>query len=75
MLKRLSKIDRAAALVLSLVWTVGGGTAMVLAYRSGEWLPAALAIFAVAYGATWLTVVILGRPLDWQEALHLRPHA
>jgi hypothetical protein len=72
---RLSNVERAVALVLSLVWTIGGGTAMVLAWRSGEWAAAALAIFGVLYGVTWLRVVLLGRRLTWQESLHVGRHA
>ena len=75
MQNRLSNVERAVALVLSLVWTVGGGTAMVLAWRSGEWVRAGVAIFGMAYGVTWLRVVILGRRLTWQESLHFGGHA
>jgi hypothetical protein len=67
MRRRLSRLDRGIAVILSLVWLLGGAFGLYLALTRSRWLLAAVSLAALCYGAAWLRVALRSRLLTWRE--------
>jgi ABC-type transport system involved in cytochrome bd biosynthesis fused ATPase/permease subunit len=67
--RALSKVERAVALCLALVWITVGCTAAYFALVRSRWLIAAAALAAIVYGMAWVRVALLARLLTWKEIL------
>ena len=66
---KLGGVNRAAALVLALVWLCAGITGIVLGVVHGHWLLVAIAIFAIWYAVVWFSIVARSRLLTWRELI------
>jgi hypothetical protein len=64
---KLSRLERALAAGLSVVWLFFGCKALYLALSNSRWGMAVLASGAVVYGFAWIRVAILARLLSWRE--------
>ena len=65
--RKLSKLERAAAVCLSLVWVAGGFIALGAALTHSRWIMALCAAAAIGYGIAWARVALLSRLLSWPE--------
>jgi hypothetical protein len=65
--KKLSRLNRLAALVLAVVWLGAGIAALAAGFLRSQWLLLPVGLFAVVYGALWLRVVARSRLLSWHE--------
>ena len=64
---KLSYINRFVAMILALVWACAGVAGLVVAYVSGRWVIALVALFALWYALLWVRVVAHARLLAWSE--------
>jgi hypothetical protein len=65
--RKLSRLERAVAVGLSLLWLAAGTVSLCLALAGTRWGWAAAALAAIVYGLAWLRVAVLARPLRWPE--------
>jgi membrane protease YdiL (CAAX protease family) len=63
----LSRLDRGLAVILSLVWLLGGAFGLYLGVTRSRWGLAALSLAALCYGLAWLRVALRSRLLTWRE--------
>jgi hypothetical protein len=67
--RKLSKLERALAICLSLIWIAVGCVALDAALVQSHWLIAACAVAAIAYGIAWARVAVLSRLLTWPRLI------
>jgi hypothetical protein len=67
--RKLSKLERALAICLSLIWVAAGCVALNAALIHSRWLIAACAVVAIAYGIAWARVAVLSRLLTWPKLI------
>jgi hypothetical protein len=65
--RKLSRLDRAVAIGLSLLWLAAGTVSLCLALASARWAWTVAALVALIYGLAWLRIARLARPLSWPE--------
>jgi hypothetical protein len=65
--RKLSKLERALAIVLALVWVAAGLAALYVAVVGSHWALGFCALIAVAYGLAWTRVAVLSRLLTWPK--------
>jgi hypothetical protein len=65
--RKLSRLERAVAVGLSLLWLAAGIVSLCFALADARWGWAAAALVALVYGLAWLRVAVLARPLSWPE--------
>jgi hypothetical protein len=65
--RKLSRLERALAICLSLIWVGGGCVALNAALTHSRWLVAVVAVAAIGYGVAWARVAIFARLLTWSE--------
>jgi hypothetical protein len=67
---KFSSVDRVIALFLGVVWLGMGLAGLVLGMMHGQWIPVALALFAICYGVLWFRVAARSRKLtSWRELI------
>ena len=64
---KLSRVNRAVALALAVVWLGAGGVGIVLGLIHGQLLLVVIALFAISYAVLWFRVVARSRLLTWRE--------
>jgi uncharacterized membrane protein len=64
---KLGHINRFVAVILALVWACAGVAGLVVAYVSGRWVVALVALFALWYALLWVRVVAHARLLAWSD--------
>ena len=67
--RKVSKLERALAICLSLVWMGVGSVALVVALLHARWIMAVCAAAAIGYGIAWARVAVLSRLLSWPRLL------
>jgi len=66
---KLSRVNRAIALALAVVWLGAGGVGIVLGLIHGQLLLVVIALFAISYAVLWFRVVARSRLLTWRELI------
>jgi hypothetical protein len=64
---RLSRVERGLAVVLSVIWLLGGCAGLYVAALGSHWALAAVALAAIVYGLVWLGVAVSARLLTWRD--------
>ena len=67
--RKLGRVSRLVAVILSLIWACVGVSGLVVAFTLGRWVLVAAAIFALWFSVLWARVVCLARLLTWKEVL------
>ncbi|HZE42896.1 MAG TPA: hypothetical protein VE058_03885 [Steroidobacteraceae bacterium] len=65
--RNLSKLERLAAICLSLIWVAGGCVALGAALTHSRWIMALVSVAAIGYGIAWARVALRSRLLTWPE--------
>jgi hypothetical protein len=65
--RKLSKLERALAVILALIWICGGLVALYATLIHSQWSLSLCALIAVAYGLAWTRVAVLSRLLTWPK--------
>ena len=65
--RALSKLERALAVCLALIWVAGGCVVLDDALIHSRWLTAFVAAAAIVYGIGWARVAIFARLLTLSE--------
>ncbi len=67
--RNLSRLERALAICLSLVWVGGGCVALVVGLIHARWIMVVCAAAAIGYGIAWARVAVLSRLLTWPDVV------
>jgi hypothetical protein len=67
--RKLSKLERALAICLSLVWVGGGCVVLGVGLIHARWIMTLCAAAAIGYGIAWARVAVLSRLLTWPRLL------
>jgi hypothetical protein len=67
--RHLSKLERALAAFLALVWIVAGLAALYVAVLRSRWALSLCALIAIGYGLVWTRVAVLSHLLTWPRLL------
>ncbi|MGH8850031.1 MAG: hypothetical protein ACREYD_03465 [Casimicrobiaceae bacterium] len=67
--RALGGMDRAAALLLAVIWLTAAAAAIFLGMMHARWKLVVPGLFALAYAALWLRVVRRGRLLTCADLL------
>jgi hypothetical protein len=65
--RNVSKLERMAAICLSLIWVAGGCVALGAALTHSRWIMVPGSLAAIGYGIAWARVALLSRLLTWRE--------
>jgi hypothetical protein len=65
--RRVVGLNRAAALLLAIVWLCGGMAAVYFGFAGSRYALAGCGVFAIWYAVQWLRVALRSRLLSWRE--------
>jgi hypothetical protein len=67
--RQLSKLERAVAIFLALIWVAAGLAALYLAVLRSRWVLSFCALIAIGYGLAWTRVAVRSHFLTWPRLL------